>query len=83
MGRALDPAEFIRPAGAALRGAATGWVWNQVPEPDCAELSPRGLDWERTRHRAYQSRLAGQGVAETFVLAGDFLLQTAAAAPAA
>jgi hypothetical protein len=83
MGRALDPAEFIGAAGAVVRGAATGWVWNQVPEPDCAELSARGLDWELTRYRAYQSRLTGQGVAETFALAGEFLLQTAAAAPAA
>ncbi len=56
------------------------WTWNQVPEPDCESLSPRGQDWELTRYRAYRSRLAGHAVGPTFRRAADFLMLAAASA---
>ncbi|HZR53715.1 MAG TPA: hypothetical protein VFB06_29935 [Streptosporangiaceae bacterium] len=73
LGVHLDPGEFIRPD-------AAGWTWRSLPEPPCASLSPRGQDWELSRYRAYQSRLAGAPVAETVTTATTFLSRTASAA---
>ena len=36
-------------------------------------LTPRGREWELTRYRAYQARLVGHPVGETFTLATAFL----------
>jgi hypothetical protein len=83
MGQDVDHVDFIRPRGGAHRGAAgriRDWTWNQLPEPACAALSPRSQDWELTRYRAYQSRLAGQAVGQTFRRAADFLKLAAAGA---
>jgi len=73
LGVYLDPGEFVRPD-------AAGWTWRSLPEPSCASLSQRGQDWELSRYRAYQSRLAGTPVAETVTTAAAFLSRTAAAA---
>jgi hypothetical protein len=83
MGHDVDHVDFIRPRDSASRNAAgriMDWTWNQVPEPACETLSPRGQDWELTRYRAYESRLAGQAVGETFRRAADFLKLAAAGA---
>lgn len=76
MGYDADPADFIqpldpRPGAAAFRIAA--WTWRSVPEPALASLTPRGREWEITRHRAYQRQLAGHPVGETFTQAVAFL----------
>lgn len=74
----LDPAAFIRAAGRrGSSGRAAGWVWNPLPEPAVDSLSERGHEWEMTRYRAYQARLADHDVAETFALTTSFLEQTA------
>jgi hypothetical protein len=87
MGHDVDHVDFIRPLGAAGRGtghsAGEGirdWTWNQVPEPVGGTLSPRSQDWELTRYRAYESRLAGQAVGQTFRRAANFLKLAAAGA---
>jgi hypothetical protein len=83
MGHHLDPAGFIRAAPSRPGGdRGTAWVWNPLPEPALAPLSPRGLAWEMTRYRAYQARLAGRDVAGTFALTAAFLKRTAANAAA-
>lgn len=69
LGVRLDPGEFIQPAPA-------GWTWRSLPEPSCVSLSPRGQDWELSRYRAYQARLAGAPVAETVTIAAGFLSRT-------
>ena len=83
MGHDVDHVDFIRPRRWADRGPAgliRDWTWNQVPEPACGTLSPRSHDWELTRYRAYESRLAGQPVGETFQRAAEFLKLAAAGA---
>ncbi len=83
MGQDVDHVDFIRPRSGADRshgGRIRDWTWNQVPEPACAARSPRSQDWELTRYRAYESRLAGQAVGQTFRRAADFLKLAAAGA---
>ncbi len=83
MGQDVDHVDFIRPrhpAGSARPGHVRDWTWNQMPEPACASLSPRGQEWELTRFRAYQSRLARHPVGQTFRQAVDFLVLAAAGA---
>jgi hypothetical protein len=87
MGQDVDHVDFIRPLGKAHgKGPAhvRDWTWNQLAEPEWTSPSPRGQDWELTRYQAYRSRLAGQGVGQTFRQAADFLkLAAASAAPLA
>ena len=83
MGHDVDHVDFIRPRRGADRahaGHIQDWTWNQVLEPACGTLSPRSQDWELTRYRAYESRLAGQAVGQTFRRAADFLKLAAAGA---
>jgi hypothetical protein len=40
-----------------------------------AALPERGREWEMTRYREYQARLAARAVGETFDRAAAFLLQ--------
>jgi hypothetical protein len=79
VGHDIDRADFIR-AGAGTAGAARtrDWTWTPLPEPTGESLSPRGLEWEMSRYRAYQSRLAGRPVAATFRCAATFLKVVAA-----
>ncbi len=44
-------------------------------------LPPRGQEWELIRHEAYQERLAGCPVGETFALASAFLSLVSRALP--
>ena len=53
-----------------------------MPGPDLGSLPPRGQAWEMARYRAYQARLAGHTIGETFGRAAAFL-NVAAAHPAA
>jgi len=69
MGYYLDHAEFIQPAS----GAIAAWTWRPLPEPGLDTLPARGQEWELTRYREYQARLAGQPVGETFRRAAAFL----------
>jgi len=69
MGYYLDHADFIQ-SGA---GAIAAWTWRPLPEPLLDALPARGQEWELTRYREYQARLAGQPVGETFRRAAAFL----------
>ncbi len=69
MGYYLDHADFIQPAS----GAIAAWTWRPLPEPGLDTLPARGQEWELTRYREYQARLAGQPVGETFRRAAAFL----------
>jgi hypothetical protein len=77
-----DHADFVRPEP-SFPGAdrLTAWTWKPVAEPPLAALLPRAQQWEMTRYRAYQARLAGCTVGEVFELAAAFLEQVAAGAP--
>jgi len=44
-----------------------------LPEPCMDSMAPRGQAWEMSRYRAYQDRLAGHTVGETFTRAAAFL----------
>jgi hypothetical protein len=82
MGHDVDPVEFIRPDGrrAGADGSISHWRWNSLAGPAIASQSPRGQAWEMSRYHAYQARLAGHPVAETFARATAFLKLAAARA---
>jgi hypothetical protein len=78
LGQSADPAEFICPAP----GDAGAWTWRPLPEPGLAGFAPRGRQWELSRYRAYQARLAGHDVARTFAHCTEFLTHAATLATA-
>lgn len=80
IGQGVDHADFIQPTPGQPEGEADrvgGWTWSRQPEPDCASLSPQGRAWEIARYRAYQARLAGHTVGQTFDDAASFLMAAA------
>ncbi len=84
IGDEADLAQFIQPVQAGPgtgKGRITGWMWKPVPEPALPSLSPRGQVWEMTRYQAYQVRLAGHTIGETFGRAAEFLKLAAANEP--
>ena len=72
LGRSVDPAEFVCPV---TRDDITAWAWRSLPEPGLAGLTPRARQWEESRYRAYQARLAGRDIARTFTRCTEFLAQ--------
>jgi anti-anti-sigma factor len=54
-------------------GRITRWTWKPIRQPVPAGVPTRTLAWEQARHRAYQARLAGHTIAETFGQAVTFL----------
>ena len=82
--------DFIgRPAGGAGAEQVLGedvlaaWTWRRMPEPARVSLPPQMRSWEFTRHRAYETWLAGRTVGEVFGRVTDFLNVAAAEAVAA
>ena len=74
MGYDADPADFIQPLDSRPgAGRIVAWTWRSVPEPALVSLTPNALEWEMTRYRAYQARLAGQPIGETIGRATAFL----------
>ena len=47
------------PPGAPARARSRPGRWRSLPEPVLAGLPARGQEWEMTRYREYQARLAG------------------------
>ena len=85
IGDEADLAEFIKPGASGPdsgNGHITGWTWKPVPEPKLASRPSHGQPWEVARHRAYQARLAGHTIGETFARATAFLKLAVADAPA-
>jgi hypothetical protein len=80
IGHDVDHVEFIQPGSASSRGdrRIVSWMWKSVPEPALAWLPPRGRAWEKTRYRAYETRMAGHTVGEVFGRAAEFLKLAAA-----
>jgi hypothetical protein len=70
--RGVDRVDFIEPAGGQSDRVAD-WRWSRQPEPADTLLSPQGRTWEISRYRAYQNRLAGHAVGQTFGDAAGFL----------
>jgi len=73
MGYHLDHSDFVEPQGSPGAGPIAAWTWRSLPEPVLATLPARGQEWEMTRYREYQARLAGQPIGETFARAAAFL----------
>jgi hypothetical protein len=83
IGMGVDLAGLIdTDAGRQDRGEGdiVAWTWGPVAEPELSSLSPRGRAWELARYRAYQKRLAGHRLGETFERAASFLKLIAARA---
>ncbi|MGH3170293.1 MAG: hypothetical protein ACRDN0_30975 [Trebonia sp.] len=70
LGSAVDPAEFVRSAG---DDGSACWTWRPLPEPELDELPARARQWELSRYAAYQQRLAGFSIGETFARCTQFL----------
>ena len=81
LGRSVDPAGFIDPASGGDAGAR--WTWRPLPQPDLAGLGSRARKWELSRYRAYQERLAGHDIRESFTWCAEFLALAASLAGAA
>jgi hypothetical protein len=79
LGHSIEPAEFISPDGDAV----TGWSWCPLPEPGLDALAPRAKEWELSRYRAYQARLAGRDIGRAFTRCAVFLGHAAGIATAA
>jgi hypothetical protein len=73
MGYHLDHSEFVRPEDSPGYGSIAAWTWRSLPRPVLATLPARGQEWEMTRYRDYQARLAGQPVGETCGRTAAFL----------
>ena len=76
MGYHMDHADFVRPQpsrDSPGAGLVAAWTWRALPEPVLCLLSERAQEWEMTRYRAYQARLAGKPIGETFTRAVAFL----------
>ena len=70
MGYHLDHSDFIQPR---CEQPIAAWTWRSLPEPVLATLPARGQEWEMTRYREYQARLACKPIGETFGRAAAFL----------
>jgi hypothetical protein len=77
LGQSADPAGFIDPAA---DGAGSTWTWRPLPQPGLAGFAPRARQWELSRYRAYQARLARFDIACTFACCTEFLARAATAA---
>jgi hypothetical protein len=73
IGHSAEPADFISPDATA----ATGWSWRPPPEPALGALTPRAREWELSRYRAYQARLAGRDIGRAFTRCAVFLADAA------
>lgn len=84
MGYYTDHSDFIRPKPSDEGGDApiAEWTWKRLPAPEVETLPPRGQEWELSRYRDYQDRLADQTIGETFDRAAAFLTLAASAAGA-
>ena len=78
LGRSADPASLIEPVSSG--NPAAGWTWRTLPQPDLAGLGSRARKWELSRYRAYQERLAGHDITETFTWCAEFLTLAASLA---
>jgi hypothetical protein len=77
MGYHLDHSDFIWARCSPDDGRIAAWTWRSLPEPALTSLPERGQEWEMTRYRHYQARLAGRPVGEIFGRTSDFLLRAA------
>ena len=83
MGQYLDPVDFIQPDDSGSGpgdGGIMAWRWRPVPEPAFASPPLRGESWELARYRAYEGRLVGQTMGQTFARTAGFLRLAAARA---
>jgi hypothetical protein len=78
LGRSADPASLIEPVSSG--DPAAGWTWRPLPQPDLPGLGSRARKWELSRYRAYQERLAGHDITETFTWCAEFLTLAASLA---
>jgi hypothetical protein len=76
LGRSVEPDEFVCDGGGA-DGADGAWAWRPLPEPGLEGLTARARQWELSRYRAYQERLAERDIARTFARCTEFLAQAA------
>jgi len=72
--------------GATVWEPPTGRIasrrWRAVPPRSTGSRSTSALAWEQARYRAYQTRVAGAAIGDTFERCSTFLLATASHAMA-
>jgi hypothetical protein len=80
MGYTADPEDFLDPGPrrpGQSNGQVAAWTWKQFVGPGLSELGGHAQEWELTRYRAYQARLVGRRIGDTFSQAASFLTETA------
>ena len=85
VGEPDDLARFVRSGTREwepLIGQITGLRWEAAPARSPGSRSTSAQAWERARSRAYQNRLAGTAIGDTFDRCTTFLLAAASAAMA-
>jgi anti-sigma B factor antagonist len=75
IGRAAGPGDLLDTGTGTRR--ITHWAWKPTSEPALVWLPPRAQAWEQARYRAYQARLAGHTIGQSFSQAVRFLTFTA------
>jgi hypothetical protein len=75
LGKSASPAGLVSPAAGG--DGTTTWTWRPLPEPDLTGLGTRARQWELSRYRSYQARLAGHDIAPTLAGCADFLAHAA------
>jgi hypothetical protein len=78
LGKSADPASLVQPASDG--DPAANWTWRPLPQPDLVGLGSRARKWELSRYTAYQKRLAGHDITETFTWCAEFLTLAASLA---
>lgn len=86
LGLSVDPSVFIHrspkpersPRAERSARAEGGWIWTPQEEPSLDDRPDTSRDWEMSRYRSYQVRLAGRDVAASFDRCAAFLEQVAA-----
>jgi hypothetical protein len=75
MGYKADHDDFLE-SGAPRSGLVAACTWKQIPDPGLSGLRGHAQEWDLTRYGAYQARLAGRRIADTFSQAAGFLTET-------
>lgn len=81
LGESAGAAEFIRFALDADGAAA--WIWKPLPQPALDGMAASSRDWEISRYRSYQARLANRDVGLILTRCAAFLERAATTAAAA
>jgi hypothetical protein len=84
IGESDDVQQFVDPGTTDwdqfVVGQLADWRWKTVPAPSSGSQSESAQAWEQSRYRAYQTRVAGTALGDTFARCTVFLQAAAGGA---